>query len=103
MENSNVTGKVIGAVIVGTLLGATLGVLFAPHKGSKTRNKIARKTKDLTNDLTNKMKEEANALISKAGELENLAGEKIHTLTDKVKQKVADYKFRNTDHETNNL
>lgn len=49
------------------------------------------------------MKEEANALISKAGELENLAGEKIHTLTDKVKQKVADYKFRNTDHETNNL
>ena len=103
MENSNVTGKVIGAVIVGTLIGAALGVLFAPNKGSQTRNKIANKSKDLTNDLSVKMKEKANALISQAERLESLAEEKIHTFTDKVKQKVDDYKYRNTKHETNNL
>lgn len=99
MENSNVTGKVIGAIIVGTLIGATLGILFAPYKGSKTRKKIASGAKD----LSNKMKEEANALISKAEELENLAESKLHNLTSKVKEKVESYKFGNANHEANNL
>ncbi|HEY3371218.1 MAG TPA: YtxH domain-containing protein [Prolixibacteraceae bacterium] len=103
MKNSNVTGKVVGAVIVGTLLGATLGILFAPYKGSRTRNRIARRSKDLTNDLSAKLKEEANALISKAEQLESLAEDKIHNLTDKVKEKVDAFKYRNSKQETNSL
>lgn len=99
MENSNVTGKVIGAILVGTLIGATIGILFAPNKGSNTRNKIATGAKD----LSRKMKDEANILISRAEKLEKFAEDKIQDLTNKVKQKVDLYKERNVKHETNNL
>ena len=103
MENSNVNGKVIGALIVGTLLGGAIGLLFAPYKGSRTRNRIARRSKDLTKDLSNKMKDEANTLFKKAEKLERLAEEKIYDLTKKVKQKVDSYKYQNEKQETNNL
>ena len=99
MENSNVTGKVIGAIIVGTILGGAIGLLFAPYKGSRTRNRIARRSKD----LTKKMKEEGNALLMKAEKLERLAEEKIHNLTNKVKDKVDTFKYQNEKNETNNI
>jgi len=103
MENSNVTAKVIGAIIVGTLVGATLGILFAPYKGSRTRNRIARRTKDLTNNLSNIMREEANSLLNKAEEFENMAEQKIQDLTKKVKQKADSYKYQDIKSETTNL
>ena len=103
MENSNVTAKVIGAIIVGTLVGATLGILFAPYKGSRTRNRIARRTKDFTNNLSNIMREEANSLLNKAEEFENMAEQKIQDLTKKVKQKADSYKYQDIKSETTNL
>jgi len=90
MENSNVTEKVIGAIIIGTLLGATIGVLFAPYKGSRTRNRIARKSKD----LASKMKEEANSLISKAEELERVAEKKVQNIASKAKESVESFKSK---------
>ena len=99
MKNSNVNGKVLGAVIVGTILGGAIGLLFAPYKGSRTRNRIARRSKD----LTNKLKDEANTLLMKAEKLERLAEEKIQNLTNKVKDKVESYKYQNEKNETNNM
>ena len=81
------SGKVIGALLVGALAGAALGILFAPNKGSKTRNKLIGGAKDLANDLKKKMKNEAAALRNKAEELEGLAEDKIANLADNVKEK----------------
>lgn len=81
MENSNVTGKVIGAIMIGTLLGATIGLLFAPYKGSRTRNRIARRSKE----LAFKMREEANSLLRKAEEIESMAERKLENLTSKIR------------------
>ena len=77
MENSNVTGKVIGAIMIGTLIGATIGLLFAPYKGSRTRNRIARKSRN----LAFRMREEANSLLRKAEEIENLTERKLQNIT----------------------
>lgn len=92
MENSNVTGKVIGAIMIGTLLGATIGLLFAPYKGSRTRNRIARKSKD----LANRMKEEASSLLSKAEELERIAEKKLKNATAKARESAESLKYKSS-------
>lgn len=92
MENSNVTGKVIGAIIIGTLVGATIGILFAPYKGSRTRNRIARKSKD----LAFKMKREAESLLTKAEELERIAERKLQNLTNKAKGSAESLKYKSS-------
>lgn len=87
MDNSNGTGKVVAALFIGAILGGTLGVLFAPHKGSKTRRNIANGAKDLASDLQKKLREQANNLMHKAEELEELAEESFQEMTEGIKAK----------------
>ncbi|MCF8256397.1 MAG: YtxH domain-containing protein [Flavobacteriales bacterium] len=45
------SGKVLLGVLAGVAAGATLGILFAPDKGSRTRQKIADKSNQYADDL----------------------------------------------------
>ena len=51
---SNSTGNTLMAVLTGVVIGAGLGILYAPDKGSKTREKIKDGYDDAKNDLQNK-------------------------------------------------
>jgi gas vesicle protein len=53
MENtkSNTT-TIISVALAGAAVGALLGILFAPDKGSKTRDRISGGAKKLANDLS---------------------------------------------------
>lgn len=51
----NRTGKIITAFAAGAAAGALLGLLFAPAKGSDTREKIKDKAKKLAGDLEEKL------------------------------------------------
>jgi len=42
-----------GALVLGALLGATAGVLFAPEKGSVTRNKLKKEGKVIKDQISN--------------------------------------------------
>lgn len=50
---SNKTGNTLVALLTGAAIGAAIGILFAPDKGSKTREKIKDGFDDAKIDLDN--------------------------------------------------
>jgi gas vesicle protein len=75
MENSLNSVKLIGALLLGTAVGGALGVLFAPEKGSKTRERLLVNGQDITDsmkgkfdDLLDEFRKEANTAKNKAGD-----------------------------------
>lgn len=59
------SGKVALGVLAGVAAGAILGILFAPAKGSETRQKIAGKGDDLKDALKDKFDEFMETITEK--------------------------------------
>ena len=74
---SSRTGDSILALLAGAAIGVGIGILFAPDKGSKTREKI----KDSLDDLKDQAK-------SKFGSFEEEAKEKFSQSKDELKETV---------------
>jgi gas vesicle protein len=54
--------KTFFVFLTGIAVGASAGFLFAPHRGAKTRRKLAKRIKKATGVLTSKVKS-ADALL----------------------------------------
>lgn len=72
-----------GAFVAGGLVGAAMGMLFAPRKGSETRDMIHDKVKDLEAELD---KMGANLLHLKNGSLTETLRAKIKDLEKQVEK-----------------
>lgn len=80
--------SVVVGMLAGTAIGATLGVLFAPDKGSKTRQRIL----DETLDAKDKAIEEAEHLKEKV--LHSIPNNKKETLEEQLDRVVSDVSMK---------
>src|SRR5690554_2344320 len=63
---SSNTGQTLVALLTGAIIGAGIGILYAPDKGSKTRDKLGKEAKKAQKKLSKKVKETSHNLSKKA-------------------------------------
>jgi gas vesicle protein len=94
MKKINEKVKVMLAFLVGTLAGSILGVLFAPAKGIATRKQLVSRTPDLEADLRKKMKDDADAIRTRAKQMERYTQVKVQNAKNSIKQKTGTLKHK---------
>ncbi len=84
MSSKKVLVGVVTGVVTGVAAGALLGILFAPKKGSETREKIHK----LVGEFGNLAKEKFNDLLDGIIEKLELSKDEVSELTQKVETKI---------------
>lgn len=88
-SDSNLKGILIAAGS-GLAVGAILGVLFAPDKGSKTRQKIADKASDLKDQFVDKKDDLADMVVKLKSKIQDAVqtdeGESSDDLMKKIEE-----------------
>ena len=80
------SGKVVTALLAGLAAGAVLGLLFAPEKGSETRDKI----NDSLADLADAIKERAEQQIDQLNDLKEKVLASVKSKSEKAEQYIDD-------------
>lgn len=80
------SGKVVTALLAGLAAGAVLGLLFAPEKGSETRDKL----NDSLSDLGDAIKERAEQQIDQLNDLKEKVLAAVKSKAEKVEDIVDD-------------
>lgn len=71
------TGKVVLGTLAGLAIGGILGILFAPEKGSVTRQQIMDKGNDYADELKSKYNEFADTISEKLHSAKDFAQEMV--------------------------
>ncbi|MCU4177679.1 YtxH domain-containing protein [Carboxylicivirga sp. N1Y90] len=82
------TGLFLGGILTGAALGASLALLYAPQKGSDTRDQLKAKLKEMEGELDH-MREKIKV---KGGELKDEMKKKMADLETKIENLIKEYK-----------
>lgn len=80
----NDNSKVLIGLLAGLAAGAALGLLFAPEKGSETRDKLSQSLKDLGDSIRDKAADEINHLA-------NLKDKVVSSVKNKLRETEEEY------------
>jgi gas vesicle protein len=87
---ANNTGQTVLALLTGAAIGAGIGILYAPEKGSKTRENISKSAKKAQKELSKKLEETTKALGKKASAARVSFEEKLEDTISNASHKADD-------------
>ena len=87
---SNTSGNSFLALLTGALIGAGIGILYAPDKGTKTREIIKDGFQDAKDDLKHKLDEVSEQLKSKLTHSKDNLEDSFEDMVSNVSHKTED-------------
>ncbi len=82
------TGLFLGGLLTGAALGASLALLYAPQKGTDTRDQLKAKLKEMEAELAT-MRDKIKV---KGGELKDEMKKKMNDLENRIETLIKEYK-----------
>lgn len=80
--------KVLVALLAGLAAGAALGLLFAPEKGSDTRDKLGQSLKDFGDSIKDRAADEINNLSALKDKVVDSIKSKLRDVEDEYSSEV---------------
>ncbi len=84
------TGQTLLALLTGAAIGAGLGILYAPDKGTATRDKLSKEAKKTQKRLTKQLRETGESLSEKAQKARVSFEEKLNETLSSASYKADD-------------
>lgn len=80
------TGKFLLGIVSGAAAGAVVGMLFAPKKGTETRQRIADKSNDYIKGTKNRFNEVTDTVSAKLDHLKDCTVKKAKKAESEIKK-----------------
>ncbi|MEH6764246.1 YtxH domain-containing protein [Aequorivita antarctica] len=84
------TGQTLIALLTGAAIGAGLGILYAPDKGSKTRDKLSKEAQKAQKKLNKQIQETSHTLSEKAQQAKYSFEQKLNETLSSASYKADD-------------